>query len=73
MVIADRFWKRWTKEYLPCLINQSKWHGDNKQITVGDVVVIVAPNSERSMYTKEKVIISRKRWKSKSNRLTNMQ
>ena len=39
-VLADRFWQRWVKEYLPSLNRRTKWHRRAENLEVGDVVVI---------------------------------
>ena len=38
--VADCFWKRWIRSYLPSLQFRSKWISDGKSIKVGDVVLI---------------------------------
>ncbi|XP_074040766.1 uncharacterized protein [Leptinotarsa decemlineata] len=48
--LSDLFWFRWTKEYLPSLIRRSKWHGDSKSVSVGDVVLMVDPNGPRNIW-----------------------
>ncbi|XP_071094613.1 uncharacterized protein [Haliotis cracherodii] len=40
--LADIFWKRWTKEYMPSLQLRQKWLLPKRNIMVGDIV----PNSE---------------------------
>ena len=52
-VLADQFWKRWLKEYLPTLRNRAKWtSGSNKQLQPGDMVIIVDENSPRNQWLK---------------------
>ncbi|XP_074028856.1 uncharacterized protein [Leptinotarsa decemlineata] len=48
--LSDLFWFRWTKEYLPSSIRRSKWHGDSKSVSVGDVVLMVDPNGPRNIW-----------------------
>ncbi|KFD55984.1 hypothetical protein M513_03108 [Trichuris suis] len=45
--IADRFWQRWRKEYLPTLQHRSKWIKDNPNLEIGDVAAIVEPQMPR--------------------------
>ena len=39
--LADVFWRRWTKEYLPTLQARSKWSERKPNISVGDIVLLV--------------------------------
>ena len=38
--IADRFRRRWTREYLPTLIRRQKWTEDTRSMQIGDVVLV---------------------------------
>lgn len=38
--LADLFWRRWLKEYLPVITRRTKWTRREKPIEVGDLVVI---------------------------------
>lgn len=53
--LADMFWKRWTEEYLPSLIRSTKWRQDNKNIKIGDIVLIVDSNGPRNLWKKGRV------------------
>jgi hypothetical protein len=44
--LADVFWRRWLKEYLPSLQRQEKWNQARRNFEVGDVV-----NSSRRLST----------------------
>ncbi|KAL0842122.1 hypothetical protein ABMA28_014300 [Loxostege sticticalis] len=50
--LADIFWKRWVREVLPDMRPRQKWHEDQKPLQVGDVVLIVDPNSPRNVWPK---------------------
>ena len=39
--LVNHFWKRWSLEYLATLRKASKWHGDTRNVAVGDVVILV--------------------------------
>ena len=39
--LADLFWHRWTKEYLPLLQERSKWKKSQRNLKIGDLVLIV--------------------------------
>ncbi|XP_053686981.1 uncharacterized protein LOC128736523 [Sabethes cyaneus] len=55
-VMANQFWQRWLREYLPVITRRSKWHEKVKPIQVGDIVVIVDPNLPRNCWPKGRVI-----------------
>lgn len=48
--LADIFWRRWTREYLPTLQLRSKWHRVNKNLQIGDVVILLDDNTPRSCW-----------------------
>jgi transposase InsO family protein len=54
--LADHFWKRWVREYLPTLLRREKWCHQTKPIQVGDVVLEVNPNLRRNLWPKGRVI-----------------
>ena len=40
--VADTFWKRWVKVYLPSLQSRSKWLREGRNFRPGDVVIIAS-------------------------------
>ncbi|XP_037976042.2 uncharacterized protein LOC105390026 [Plutella xylostella] len=48
--LADMYWSRWVKEFLPELIPRRKWTDEVPPIKVGDLVVIVDGNAPRNMW-----------------------
>ena len=48
--LASRFWVRWTKEYLPQLQKRSKWLMKSRNISVGDLVLMLDENTPRSVW-----------------------
>lgn len=54
--MANQFWKRWIRDYLPEITRRTKWHYAVKPIDVGDVVVIVDPDHPRNCWPKGRVI-----------------
>lgn len=48
--LADLFWKRWSSEYLVTLQERQRWFYPNRNITVGDIVLIV-DNAPRSAWS----------------------
>ena len=39
--LANTFWKRWIRSYLPSLRVRAKWHREQRNVRVGDVVLVV--------------------------------
>ena len=50
--LANEFWKRWSREYLISLRQRTIWHGPQRNVAVGDLVLIVdkpLPRNEWSL------------------------
>ncbi|XP_064458882.1 uncharacterized protein LOC135369153 [Ornithodoros turicata] len=45
--LANTFWHRWRNEYLPSLQSRRKWLTDQRNLTVGDVVLLKDATSRR--------------------------
>ncbi|UYV85001.1 hypothetical protein LAZ67_X004215 [Cordylochernes scorpioides] len=45
--LADMFWMRWRKEYLPTLQRRTKWHGRVPDVQVGDMVLVLDESLKR--------------------------
>ena len=48
--LADVFWRRWTREYLPRLQARQKWLRPKGNFAVGDVVLLVDESSPRNSW-----------------------
>ncbi|XP_063377497.1 uncharacterized protein LOC134664680 [Cydia fagiglandana] len=48
--LADMYWKRWMKEFLPLLLPRKKWQQEQKPVSVGDLVLVVDPDSPRNVW-----------------------
>jgi transposase InsO family protein len=46
--LADLFWTRWLKEYLPSLQQRQKWLKRNRNVGKGDLVLMMQENTPRS-------------------------
>jgi hypothetical protein len=54
--LADIFWKRWTKEYLPCLQEQQRWSKIQRNFSVGDIVLVAGESSPWNMWPLGRVV-----------------
>ncbi|XP_072022724.1 uncharacterized protein [Amphiura filiformis] len=53
--LASIFWKRWILEYLPTLQMRQKWLKPQRNLHVGDIVLIVDSSSPRNLWLMGKV------------------
>ena len=49
-VLADQFWRHFTKSYLPTMQTRQKWQCEVENVAVGDVVMITDPQLTRSQW-----------------------
>ena len=49
-VLANMFWNRWLKEYLPSLTQRNKWTTEARNMSQGDLVLIMDPNVARGLW-----------------------
>lgn len=45
--IAEEFWSKWLKAYLPTISLRRKWYSENDPIRVGQLVLIIDENTKR--------------------------
>lgn len=50
--LADMFWQRWLKEVFPDLLPRKKWNEEQTPLQVGDLVLVVDPESPRNVWPK---------------------
>ena len=48
--ILHHFWQRWLKEYVPHLTERRKWSTDRLNVQVGDLVLVIEPNTPRGQW-----------------------
>jgi len=46
--LADVFWRRWSREYFPLLQPRQKWSRPQRNLAVGDVVLVANETSHRN-------------------------
>ena len=51
-LLADHFWQRWTKEYLPTLQERQKWLCPQPNFEIGDLVLMADRNTPRGQWAK---------------------
>ena len=54
--LADQFWKRWSKEYLPMLQTRLKWLREQRNLSVGDIVLVVDDTCSRNAWPLGRII-----------------
>lgn len=54
--LADLFWKRWTREYLPLLQSRTKWEGPKRNVRVGDIVIMQESHAHRDTWPLARII-----------------
>ena len=48
--ISEQFWKKWRKEYVPCLTQQPKWRQEQRSLQIGDLVLLIEDNVPRGLW-----------------------
>jgi hypothetical protein len=54
--LADQFWRRWTRDYLPLLQQRSKWNIPHRNFTTGDIVLLIDEQTVRNSWPLGKVL-----------------
>ena len=54
--MADLFWKRWVREYLPLLPERQKWVLPRRNFAPGDIVIVVDDAAHRSKWPLGRII-----------------
>ncbi|XP_072050258.1 uncharacterized protein [Amphiura filiformis] len=54
--LADVFWRRWLKEYLPQLHSRQKWILPQRNLKTGDIVLIVNETAPRNTWLTGRVV-----------------
>jgi len=54
--MADVFWKRWLREYVPMLQTRQKWLDPKRSLKVGDLVLMTGEGYQRGQWPIAKVI-----------------
>lgn len=54
--IAELFWRRWTREYIPLVQERHKWNDIKRNFTPGDLGVFVDDNAPRNTWLLGRVV-----------------
>ena len=54
--LTDHLWRRWKKEYLHTLIHRKKWQADQRNLAVGDVVLLAESDTPRGHWPLARVL-----------------
>ena len=54
--MADLYWKRWSQEYLSLMQERHKWGKVRRNLTLGDVVMVVDPTAPRGSWILGRVL-----------------
>ena len=54
--LVRHFWHRWLREWLPELIARRKWFQPGRDIKVGDVVLVVSPDTARGNWPLRRIL-----------------
>ena len=46
-VVVNQVWSKWLKEYFPALIERKKWNLPSRNLSVGDLVLVVNEKTQR--------------------------
>ena len=54
--LVCHFWHRWLREWVPSLSARRKWHSDQANLKVGDVVIMMSTETPRGKWPLGRVV-----------------
>ena len=54
--LVRHFWQRWLREWLPALAARKKWTQERQDVKVGDVVLVISPDTSRGNWPLGRVL-----------------
>ena len=54
--LAEQFWKRWVREYLPTLSKRQKWTTPRRNLKVNDLVLVKNEDLPRSQWALARIV-----------------
>ena len=52
----SNFWKRWIREWLPSIGKRNKWNVKERNLEIGDIVLVIFPDSEWGKWPLGKIV-----------------
>ena len=49
-LLANHYWRRWLREYIPSLQERQKWHKAQRNLKIGELVLIADDNVPRHQW-----------------------
>ena len=53
--IIDAWWQKWYRDVFPSLTVRRKWHAENRNVKVGDLVLLLESNPLRGRWTRARI------------------
>ena len=54
--LSEQFWSQWRREYVQIIARRQKWHNVKRNIMVGDIVLLVEPDTTRNEWPLGRVV-----------------
>ncbi|CAG2234872.1 unnamed protein product [Mytilus edulis] len=54
--VVQNFWKKWTRDFFPTLILRQKWHTKQRNVKVGDLVIVQDSNIVRGRWKMAQIV-----------------
>ncbi|CAG2242061.1 unnamed protein product [Mytilus edulis] len=54
--VVQNFWKKWTRDFFPTLIIRQKWHTKQRNVKVGDLVIVQDSNIVRGRWKMAQIV-----------------
>ena len=54
--LADIFWRRWSRKYLPLLELRQKWVSRRRNLAIGDVVLVATESSQKNSWLLGRIV-----------------
>ena len=55
-LLANHYWRRWLREYIPALQIRSKWNQKQRNLRIGDIVLVADDNVPRNVWPLARIV-----------------